>query len=216
MLPFSRCPECSRQGPDYIHADVDLSRHLTKKQLSELPSRNYKHVPWNEYTRMASPIKAAVGKGRLIPPGCEFGYFRGKLIRKLGDFCWPNLWRAFMRVEAFEKLRGTGCCAGLVGVPAEVTDRKRKKIEIVELQVEPIAEFSPASYHTKPVTICNTCGWATRDHDRTVIDLKGVPLERGLFQAKRPGAIYCTEPVRETIERLELSNVMFQPALSET
>lgn len=202
-LPGVQCPICiasSVTGVLYPSADVILLDREVQL-LSPWP------VPLEELQRIMSRVQPLLGPERPLWPGTALGPLRGKAWGEFGDFAWVNPWTPLLRESAWLAAKEAG--VDLLGVPAELTFRRRPHESLIELEARPKVRLPSAMLPEQ----CPQCGrLPIKKPDKIVLEASAfddsIALQRVM---ELPTALIANERFAQFIEDRKLTDVVLTP-----
>jgi uncharacterized double-CXXCG motif protein len=179
-LPGVRCPVCgstwSTTGVEY--PVVNLSSLPTAERY-----RNRWPVSLEEFDDLRVPIASQLSPQALLPPGADFGPLVGRASGKFGDFAWTTPWTMLLRREIYVEIVSYGVKLPKDVVVPELKFKSESIPDLVELQIEPLANLIPASFSDEG-SVCTACGRDSRKVERFIMDGASVPTHVDLFRTR--------------------------------
>jgi uncharacterized double-CXXCG motif protein len=212
-LPWVECPKCHvvPQGAWLAYPDILLSEFIDSNSLRKYPSEDKAgDVSWEEFQRLAAPIRERLGSDFHVGPNTCFGPMKGKLLYRHGDFVWSASGQLLLPVQTAGRLLDAGI-SDLVLCPTEILDRKRNRVELHEIRVDICAELSERSYPKGKAGRCSVCQHRLHKQSACRVSARIIDGSPNLFRIRDVSRwIVCTERFKETVERLGLSDIGFK------
>lgn len=182
--------------------------------LSSLPTINRyldrRPVSVEELNALRLPVKSLLHPDAITPPGTDFGPLIGKAWGKFGDFAWLNPWTMLMRRSTFETLDSNGVRLPKLGIKPDLKFRSKSYPDLVEPQVELLADLFPASFSPSESMNCLACGRNPKRIERFIIDGSSVPSHVDLFRSRdHPTKILATENFVDVVQKFNMTDIMF-------
>lgn len=204
-LPGFRCPGCGEGWATTGAAfpAVDLSgQPWAGRAVPDL-------VEMDEFLELRALVLPFLPPGSDPQPGWAFGPLEGRASGRFGDFAWER-WYPLLRRDRADALRAAGVRLP-EGVAPRLAFRGGTGPELLELQVEPLADLAPESFAPGEADPCPRCGRRRRKLLEPVIDGSSVPSGVDLFRPRVYSAfVIGTERLVEEVRRLGLTDVAFQ------
>jgi uncharacterized double-CXXCG motif protein len=207
-----KCNVCDTVSGDNVQYPwVDLSSVPDEKALriTGVCTRSLEEL--DALRKVIAPLLPA---DLTLPPGTEFGFFKGRhTAGKLEDFNF-YLWNWFVSRPAYERLRDLGALS-LGATPAHVKNRKGEVLDYVELHVIPRARLG-APRIQKPggrERYCPVCGFDSRSlREPLVITRSSIPSNEEVFALEdAPKMVLCDEKFMKAVKSLGLTGIDFTP-----
>jgi len=208
-LPPALCPNCGKFGQVRIFfPDISLDPFRDELPLTKLRWRNSASMPWEEFIHLREKVQRLTGVTGILPPCTDFGPLIGRAFYKAHDFEGDAYFYPCIAEDAAEKLRASGI--RLQTHPTLITPHKRTQQKYLEIFAPPVADIGSVA----KATYCGDCGcWkvGVKAIPR-VIRASTVPKGLDFFRIKQwAGYVLCTEQVKATVERLNLTGAVFVP-----
>lgn len=206
-LPGVNCSVCGSTwgmtGVEYPAVDLSFlpaaDRYLNRWPVSP-----------EELDDLRRPIIPLLPSKTILPPGTDFGPLVGKAWGKFGDFAWLTPWTMLMRCDIYEALVSAGVRLPVVGMDPELKFRSKSFPDLVEPQIEPLANLVPSSFILPDSPACTACGRHSRELERMIVDGASVPSQVDLFRPREhPTYILSTERFKEAVQDLNMTDILF-------
>lgn len=205
-LPGVKCPACgatwATTGIEYPSVDIS----------NEPFAEDYKQgwpVALEELERLRSRVRKVFPEGAVLAPGTEFGNLVGSASGSFPDFVWLVPWTLLIRRDSYARLRSKNVRMP-VAVAPELRLPRDKWNDLLELEIQPLCALAPVSFLPDGEP-CKTCGREGREIDVPIVSLASVPAESDMFRPRNfPTYILGTERLKQAIEELELTGMVFQ------
>lgn len=206
-LPGVKCSACgstwATTGIEY--PAVDLSILPTAYRY-----RDRRPVSIEELNDLRLPIVPLLPPNAILNPGTDLGPLVGKAWGKFGDFAWLAPWTMLMRREVYEKLSSYGVQLPIEGMAPELKFRSKSFPDLVEPQIEPLANLVSDSFLPSESFSCLACGRDSRKLERFIVDGNSVPNHVDLFRTRdHPTYILATELFVNAVQKLSMTDILF-------
>jgi len=205
-LPGVNCPFCGQAWANTGLAYPSIELTQLKNADSYLVSRL---VSLNEYVELKNKLSEVLTKDLLVMPGTEFGSLIGKLKGYFKSFVWVNYWTLLAQKDLIDVITNLGVVMP-VSVPTNLVDNKKRRLDLMELQIEPFAEVGEAVNNEILGDNCQHCGRVAISKPNKVI-LKEISIpETDIFRGKElTSTIFATENFRRAIIKLGCTEIEF-------
>lgn len=206
-LPGVSCSVCestwAMTGVDYPAIDLSslpiINRYLDRKPVSV-----------EELNALRLPVRPLLNSDAMTPPGTDFWPLVGKAWGKFGDFAWLNPWTMLMKRSTFETLDYNGVRLPKLGLKPDLKFRSNLYPDLVEPQIELLADLLTASFSPSESTNCPACGRNPHKIERFIVDGFSVPSHVDLFRAREhPTNILATEHFVDVVQKFDMADIIF-------
>jgi uncharacterized double-CXXCG motif protein len=161
-------------------------------------------------------IRPLLPDNAYLPPGTDFGPFKGAGRGQVPDFAFSYPWSALLRSEALDKLQSFGV-RGLVAAEAQVRFRGKNPPRLLELQFERFALLSASCLPRWDGIRCPKCdfpinwpGIKTPGQLRLIVERTSIPSDVDLFRCRNYSTIMLvTERFIEAAHEFKFTGATF-------
>lgn len=204
-LPGIRCSACGRtwSTTGIAYPALDLSKLPSVERYSQASP-----VAVEEFQKICAPILSLLAVEFVLPPGAEFGPLVGRARGRFGDFAWVNPWTMLIRREALLRLASEGIQLPKFGIP-QLDFLPEQPIDLLEIQIEPLARLSVRSFVPVELLPCSACGYDARKVQHVIVSRGSIPSHVELFRLLDfPTAILATEHFVEVVQKLNMTDIL--------
>lgn len=205
-MPGVNCPSCNSiwSGCGVEYPSVDLS------ELPEVAEFKTPRVePLEQINILKQIIMRAYPSLPKVEPGTLFGQSTGKGNGHFNGFVWESHWTLFITTNALSRLHDSELSLPKV-VKAKINFKKQSE-DLHEFEILPKGVLLNGIYPPEYPKYCPACGRnSITMPENIIVERNSLPINVDLFRLENfPTIIMTTEKLRDTVEKLEISGIIF-------